>query len=83
MAALHWAAAEGNVTLVRWLLHNGAHESIYTKNKMGCTPLDLARIFGPHPEVVVVLILLSCLFLTYNPAHTAGGRRARGCFARS
>ena len=52
MAALHWAAAKGNINLVRWLLHNGAHESIHVKNKMGLTPLDMARVFGPHPEVI-------------------------------
>lgn len=53
VAALHSAAARGNILLVRYLLLNGAHESIHAKNKMGCTPLDMARIFGPHPEVIV------------------------------
>ena len=51
VTALHWSAATGNINLVRWLLRNGAYESIYIKNRMGCTPLDMARIFGPHPEV--------------------------------
>ena len=59
MAALHLAAMKGNINLVRWLLHNGAHGSIYVKNRMGCTPLDMARIFGPHPEVIVLYCLPS------------------------
>ena len=49
--ALHFAAREGNVRLVRWLLQNGAHDSLTVKNGMGCTPLEIARRFGPHPEV--------------------------------
>ena len=50
VTALSAVAAKGNIRLVRWLLNNGAYGSIYKKNSMGCTPLDVARIFGPHPE---------------------------------
>ena len=50
--ALHCAAMKGNIRLVKWLLRNGALDSIHCKNAMGCTPLDVARIFGPHPEVI-------------------------------
>ena len=49
--SLHFAARQGNMKLVRWLLQNGAHASLNIKNKLGCRPLDLARIFGPYPEV--------------------------------
>jgi hypothetical protein len=34
--------------LVRWLLDNGARKSLHAKNVMGCTPLDVARMFGPY-----------------------------------
>ena len=54
--ALHAAAQNGRTTLVRWLLDHGAHPSLHVKNAMGCTPLDVARVFGPHPETVAVLI---------------------------
>ena len=39
------------VQLVRWLLNHGAHKSLHLKDRMGCTPLDVARIFGPHAEI--------------------------------
>ena len=42
--------------LVRWLLDNGARKSLHAKNVMGCTPLDVARMFGPFPETEAVLI---------------------------
>ena len=64
MAALHWAAARGNIKLVRWLLHNGAYESIHVKNRMGCTPLDMAHIFGPHPEVFCLYCSIKRPFLS-------------------
>ena len=56
--ALHWAAAKGNIKVVRFLLRNGAYQSIHSRNKMGCTPLELARIFGPHPEVSALTFCL-------------------------
>ena len=49
--ALHFSARSGNAKLVRWLLDNGAEPSLFIKNKMGCIPIDLARIFGPHTVV--------------------------------
>ena len=45
------AARQGNFELVRWLLLNGAEASLSLKNRMGCTPIDIARICGPHHEV--------------------------------
>mmetsp|Transcript_10163 Transcript_10163/g.26580 ORF Transcript_10163/g.26580 Transcript_10163/m.26580 type:complete len:378 (-) Transcript_10163:749-1882(-) len=53
--ALHQAAAFGQSHLVEWLLAHGAKKSLGIKNKMGATPLDSARIFGPHPEVESLL----------------------------
>ena len=81
MAALHWAAAKGNILLVRWLLHNGAYESIHVKNRMGCTPLDMARIFGPHLEVIQWGLFAIVLLPHNSHSGTTGRRRARGCFA--
>ena len=52
---LHMAARQGNVNVVQWLLQNGAQKSLHVKNKMGCTALDVARIFGPHHEVEGIL----------------------------
>ena len=52
---LHWAAAQGHLSQVAWLLRHGAHLSLHAENKLGKTPIDLARIFGPHPEVEAVL----------------------------
>ena len=49
--ALHFSARSGNAKLIRWLLDNGAKLSLFIKNKMGCLPIDLARIFGPHAVV--------------------------------
>ena len=48
---LHMCSRAGNAKLVRWLLNNGATPSLFVKNKMGCRPIELARIFGPHAEV--------------------------------
>ena len=48
---LHFAARSGNAKLARWLLLNGAEPSLFVKNRMGCLPIDLARVFGPHAEV--------------------------------
>ena len=53
--ALHQAAAYGQTHLVEWLLEHGAKKSLSIKNKMGATPLEVARIFGPHPEVESLL----------------------------
>ena len=41
--------------LVRWLLRHGASPSLRLRNRMGITPLDMAREFGPHREVEGVL----------------------------
>mmetsp|Transcript_35470 Transcript_35470/g.82136 ORF Transcript_35470/g.82136 Transcript_35470/m.82136 type:complete len:779 (-) Transcript_35470:104-2440(-) len=49
--ALHVAAVHGQSHLVEWLLQHGAKDSLSIKNKMGATPLEMARIFGPHPEI--------------------------------
>ena len=54
--ALHAAAVHGHTSLVRWLLDNGARKSLHVKNAMGCTPLDVARVFGPFPETSALLI---------------------------
>ena len=48
---LHFAARQGNYELVNWLLLNGAEASLNLKNRMGCTPIDIARVCGPHHEV--------------------------------
>ena len=48
---LHRAAAMGLIDVTEWLLDHGAHKSLRTRNKMGATPLDIARIFGPHPAI--------------------------------
>ena len=54
--ALHAAAQHGHTSLVRWLLDNGARNSLHVKNAMGCTPLDVSQMFGPFPETEAVLI---------------------------
>ena len=48
---LHLAARKGNYALVQWLLQNQADASLKLKNRMGCTPIDIARVCGPHHEV--------------------------------
>ena len=48
---LSCAAQRGNLKAVRWLLQHGAGDSTLQKNRVGCTPLDVSRIFGPHREV--------------------------------
>lgn len=48
---LSCATRKGNVKVARWLLNNGALNSIHVKTQNGCSPLDLSRIFGPHREV--------------------------------
>ena len=52
---LHMSAREGNVSVVKWLLKNGGKSSLHVKNAMGCLPIDLAGIFGPHVEVEGIL----------------------------
>ena len=54
--ALHHAAQHGHTSLVRWLLDHGARQSLHVKNAMGCTPFDVARVFGPFPETSALLI---------------------------
>lgn len=53
--ALHFAAQCGHVHTIEWLLEHGAHLSLHMRNKQGCTPIDVARIFGPFPEVEAIL----------------------------
>ena len=53
--ALHSAASHGHLSTVAWLLKRGAHLSLRIKNKLGKTPIDFARMFGPHPEVEALL----------------------------
>ena len=53
--ALHCAARNGHMPLVRYLLDHGARPSLHVKNTMGCTPLDVSRLFGPHPETEALL----------------------------
>jgi hypothetical protein len=48
---LHFAAQNGLVDVVEWLLDHGAHKSLRIRNQMGASPLDIARIFGPYPAV--------------------------------
>ena len=36
-------------------MSHGAHVSLRAKNTMGKIPIDLARIFGPHPEAEAML----------------------------
>ena len=50
---LSCTAQYGNHTLVLWLLQNGAHRSIHSRNRLGHSPLDISRIFGPHREVTL------------------------------
>ena len=54
--ALHQAAQVGNTAAVVYLLSNGARPSIHAKNAMRCTPLDVARVFGPFPELEMALV---------------------------
>jgi hypothetical protein len=54
--ALHAAAQHGHTSLVRWLLDNGARNSLHVKNAMGCTPLDVSQMFGPFPETSALLM---------------------------
>ena len=53
--ALHAAARQGHTPLAKWLLEHGARPSLRIKNAMGCTPLDISRVFGPFPETEAVL----------------------------
>ena len=53
--ALHDAAKLGHISTVTWLLAHGAHESLWVRNRLGRTPLDLAHKFGPFPEVEALL----------------------------
>ena len=48
---LHMAARAGNTEVAAWLLKNGAEDSLHAKNAMGCRPIDLATLFGPHVAV--------------------------------
>ena len=48
---LHGAAKHGLLDVAEWLLNHGAHKSLHIRDKMGATPLDVARIFGPYPAI--------------------------------
>ena len=52
---LHYSAMNGLIDVTEWLLHHGAHKSLRIRNKMGATPLDVARIFGPYPAIEAML----------------------------
>ena len=53
------AARAGNVKVVRWLLNNGALRSMHLKTKNGRSAMDLSRIFGPHKEVPIIVVICS------------------------
>ena len=58
---VHVAARAGNYKLVQNLLAaHGAGGSVHLKNKLGCTPIDVARVFGPHHEVSGLLGAAMC-----------------------
>jgi ankyrin repeat protein len=72
--ALHFAARLGHVHHGVWLLKHGAHLSLRVRNKLGCTPIDVARIFGPFPDVEALLgaaILNKNFHLQYVVAEAA------------
>lgn len=51
-----FAAREGHIEVVDWLLANGAAPSLRLRNKMGHTPLQMAQLFGPYPEVEAAIL---------------------------
>ena len=53
--ALHAAARHGHTVQAKWLLEHGARPSLHVKNAMGCTPLEVAHLFGPFPETEAAL----------------------------
>lgn len=57
---IHLAARQGNFKIVEWLLMNGAEKSLRLKNRMGYTPIDIAREFGPYHEVCGLLGASMC-----------------------
>ena len=57
---IHLAARQGNLGIVQWLLLNGAKGSLRLKNRMGCTPIDIARVCGPHHEICGLLGAAMC-----------------------
>ena len=54
--ALHKAAQFGHTDVLVFLLSIGAHPSLTIRNAMGCTPLDIANIFGPFKETTSFLV---------------------------
>lgn len=69
---VHLAAQQGNYKLVQWLLRNGAASSLHTKNRMGCKPIDVARVFGPDHEIGGLLGAAMCndaLSESQSPTH--------------
>ena len=61
---IHLAARQGHYKLVKYLLENGAKHSLHMKNRMGCKPIDVARIFGPHHEVSGLIASAMCVGAT-------------------
>ena len=54
--ALHNACRKGHLGQVRWLLDHGARGSLHVRTRSGLTPLAVARVFGPHPDVEAMLL---------------------------
>ena len=85
--ALHAAARHGHTSLVRWLLNNGARKSLQVKNVMGCTPLDVAQVFGPFPETEALLIQavlgdeFDARYVIQSGGRLSSRQRPRGGFA--
>jgi ankyrin repeat protein len=83
---LHLASMFGHLEHVQWLLSHGGMASLHIRNEMGCTPMDVARIFGRHAEVEA-LLGASMMNLTF---HLQGermrgipsGRRATAAYGR-
>ena len=54
--ALHKTAQSGHTDAVLNLLSAGAYPSLKIRNAMGCTPLEVAKAFGPFPETESALL---------------------------
>ena len=75
-AQISLASRQGNYGLVQWLLRNGAEDSLYLYNRMNCTPCDIARVCGPHPEVSGLLGSALCGGLATSHQRGRDGRVA-------
>ena len=60
---VHMAARQGNYKLVKWLIEHGAMGALHVKNRRGCTPVEIARVFGPHHEIGGLLGSAMCASL--------------------